>query len=204
MVYNGTSSGLNLALWEPHFGLPIVQHNLCTLLPGYSQWDMDVGEMFLNSPPHPDLIPFEGVDITYIKSRPYEEVWYQDRTRVWERWAKNFMGLTDSPYRSLQLLTHIKFIAYGYRNDALNPFQWSHAKLNTPGDKYYRTKLPWVMKVSSDGHLASEVFIYVDDVRIIAHSELACWKAAKIFCSICNSLGIQDASRKRTARDFSA
>ena len=43
-----------------------------------------------------------------------------------------------------------------------------------------------------------EVFIYVDDGCIIAHSELVCWKAANKFCSICNSLGIQDASRKRT------
>ena len=43
MVYNGTSCGLNLALWAPHFGLPIVQHTLRALLPGYSQCDMDVG-----------------------------------------------------------------------------------------------------------------------------------------------------------------
>ena len=28
MLYNGTSCGLNLALWEPHFGLPIVRHTL--------------------------------------------------------------------------------------------------------------------------------------------------------------------------------
>ena len=41
MVYNGTSYGLSLALWAPHFGLPIVQHNLRALLPGYSQCNMD-------------------------------------------------------------------------------------------------------------------------------------------------------------------
>ena len=46
MVYNGTSCGLNLALWAPHFGLPIVQHTLRALLPVYSQCDMDVGESF--------------------------------------------------------------------------------------------------------------------------------------------------------------
>ena len=53
MVYNGTSFSLNLALWEPHFGLPIVQHTLRDLLPVYSQCDMDVGEMLLKSPLHP-------------------------------------------------------------------------------------------------------------------------------------------------------
>ena len=134
MVYNGTSCGLNLALWAPNFGLPIVQHTLRALLPGYSQCDMDVGEIFLNFPLHPNLRPFAGVGITHIKIMPYEEGWDQDRTRVWESWAKNFMGLIDSPYRSLQLLMHVKFIAYGERKYSLNPFQWSHAKLNLPGD----------------------------------------------------------------------
>ena len=60
---------LNLALWAPHFGLPIVQHTLRALRPGYSQCDMDVGEISLNFPLHPDLIPFTGVDITHNKSR---------------------------------------------------------------------------------------------------------------------------------------
>ena len=43
MVYNSNSCGLNLALWAPHFGLPIVQYTLCALLPVYSHCDMDVG-----------------------------------------------------------------------------------------------------------------------------------------------------------------
>ena len=55
-----------------------------------------------------------------------------------------------------------------------------------------------MVKLISDGHLASEVFIYVDYGRIIAHSDLVCWQAAKRFCLICNSLGIQDTSRKQT------
>ena len=90
------------------------------------------------------------------------------------------MSLTDSPYRSLQLLIYFRFISYGERKDALNPFQWSNAKLNLPGDKSYTPKLPWVTKVRSDGHLASELFIYVDDSRIIAHSELVCWCSEKL------------------------
>ena len=84
------------------------------------------------------------------------------------------MGLTDSHYRYLQLLIHVKFIAYGDRKDPLNPFQWSHFKLILPGDKSYTPKLPWVIKLRSDGRLASEVFIYVRDGRIIPHSELVC------------------------------
>ena len=148
---------------------------------------MDVGEMFLKSTLHPDLKPFAGLDTTPIKSRLDKEGWYQEKTRVWECYAKNFKGLTESPYWSLQLLIHVTFIDNGERKDALNPFQWSHAKMNLPVDESYISKLLSVMKVRSDGHLASEVFIYVDDSRIIAHPKLVCWQAAKNFLSICNS-----------------
>ena len=74
MVYKGTSCGFNLALWEPHFGMQIFQHTLRALLPGYSQCYMDVGEMFLNFPLHPDLRPFSQLDTKTIKSRLDEEV----------------------------------------------------------------------------------------------------------------------------------
>ena len=47
--------------------------------------------------------------------------------------------------------------------------------MNLLGYESYTPKLPWVMKVRSDGYLAIKVFIYVDDVRIIAHLELVCW-----------------------------
>ena len=57
--------------------------------------------MFLNSPLHPDLRPFAGVDTTHIKIRPDEEGWDQEMTRVWIRWAKNFMGLTYPPLLSI-------------------------------------------------------------------------------------------------------
>ena len=43
MVYNDTSYGSNLAIWAPHSGLPIVQHNIHAILTGYSQCEMDVG-----------------------------------------------------------------------------------------------------------------------------------------------------------------
>ena len=82
MVYNSISCGLNLALWALYFGLPIFQHTLRVLLTGYSQCDMDVGEMFLDFPLQPDLRLFAGVDITHIKSRLDEEGWDHCRNRV--------------------------------------------------------------------------------------------------------------------------
>ena len=102
-------------------------------------------------PLHPELRPFAGVDITHTKIRLDEEVWDEDMTRVWERWAKNFMRLTDSHYQYLQLLINVKVISFVERNDTLNPFQWIHDKLNIPGDKSSTPKLPCVIKVRSEG-----------------------------------------------------
>ena len=55
MVYNGTGSGLNEAVWAPHFGLPYVSHTARSLMPGYCQCDMDIGKMFLNFLLHKEL-----------------------------------------------------------------------------------------------------------------------------------------------------
>ena len=56
-------------------------------------------------------------------------------------------------------MVNVKFISYGDREDTLNPFQWSQAKLNLQEDESYAPKLPWVMKSRLDGRLASVVFI---------------------------------------------
>ena len=199
MVYNAASCGLNDALWAPHFGLPTVQQTIRSLLPEYYQCDMDIGEMFLNFPLHTSLRPYAGVDITHVRGkRGKEEDWEVGRERVWERWSRNFMGMTDSPYRSLQLVIVAKHVAYGDRNDDQNPFQWKLVRLNLPGSPDYDPSLPWVAKYRADGHVASDVYIYADDGRLSGHSEGACWAAAKRLCSTFNSLGIQDSSRKRT------
>ena len=117
MVYNRTSSGLNTALWSQHFGLPIVVYAFRSLLDKYWQSDMDVGEMLLNFPLLGSPIrPYAGVDINHVRDgSDVASDWEKKRNRKWERWGRNFMGLTDSPYRSLQLLIKAKHIAYGDR-----------------------------------------------------------------------------------------
>ena len=111
MVYNASSCELNSVLWAPHFGLPVVQHTLRSLLPGYYQCNMDVGKMFLNFPLHNDIRSRVGVDITHVKGKDGEQgSWEQGCRKTWGRWSRNFMGLTDSLYRSLQLPMKEKFI----------------------------------------------------------------------------------------------
>ena len=109
------------------------------------------------------------------------------------------MGLRDSPYRSIQMALIARDMAYGDRTDPNNPFQWESVELNLPGQFGYDPTLPWVYKLRSDGHLASELYLYVDDGRPTGFSPRQCWLAARRFCSMCSYLGIQDASRKRTS-----
>lgn len=200
MVYNGTSSGLNAVIFAPHFGLPILTNTMRALLGGYFQADLDVAEMFLCFNLHPAMRPYAGVDVKLIKTeaRSKQEPWEEERTRGYERWSRNFMGMRDSPYRSMQMMLMAKNCAYGNRCDPSNPFRWERVILNLPGSEGYDPSLPWVMKVRSDGHLACEIFVYVDDGRITGWCKLECWRAAQRFSAVLSSLGIQDAYRKRT------
>ncbi len=140
MVYNGTSSGLNDVLFAPHFGLPTLSNTSRALLGGYYQTDLDVAEMFLCFPLHPEMRPYAGVDVSLIRTPPgslEEEPWEEGRTRIWERWVRNFMGMRDSPYRCMQLMLRAKYCAYGDRTEASNPFKWDRVVLNLPGDESY-------------------------------------------------------------------
>ena len=85
MVYNASPYGLKAVLWAPHFGLPVVQHSLQSLLPGYYQCDIDVGDMFLNFPLHKDICLHTGVDISHLQGKVGEQDrWDQGRTHTWE------------------------------------------------------------------------------------------------------------------------
>ncbi len=108
------------------------------------------------------------------------------------------MGLRDSPYRSLQWQVWVKLEVYGDQRFLSNPFHWDHVCLNLSGGKGYKSDLPWVMKIRADGFLAAEIFVYVDDGRVVAHSADLTWRAARAYVAGCSKLGVQDASRKQT------
>ena len=102
MVYNGTGCGLNDSIWAPHFGLPTVKHTLCSLLSGYYQCNLDIGEMFLNFLLNGTTKQMLGVDIQYIQSKAVADAeWENGRPDHWERWCRNWMGLRDFLYRSI-------------------------------------------------------------------------------------------------------
>lgn len=211
MVYNGTSSGVNDCLFGPHFSLPTITQATRALAEGYYQADMDIGEMFLNFMLGEELRPYSGVDVTHIctqrgdlqhhEPEPLDDIpnWERDRTRAWERWVRNWMGMIDSPYRSCHMMFIAKEIAFGDRNQRSNPFRWHVVVLNLPGTKSYNSKMPWVYKRRQDGAIANDCFIYVDDNKTTGSTSLECWKTSCRFWSKITNLGVQDAKRKRTS-----
>ncbi|KAL7531666.1 hypothetical protein ACHAXR_004165 [Thalassiosira sp. AJA248-18] len=50
-----------------------------------------------------------GVDISHVRSMdPKDGDWERGRAQQWERWCRNWMGLWDSPYRSIQDLIRVE------------------------------------------------------------------------------------------------
>lgn len=66
MVYDTTESGPNDALWVPTFSLPMVDHSLAGMEPGYFLGDTDLREMFLNFQLDLDIHPYGGIDISSL------------------------------------------------------------------------------------------------------------------------------------------
>ena len=108
------------------------------------------------------------------------------------------MGLRDSPYRPIQLLTCLKIEAFGDRWDRSNPFHWERVIYNMHGTNGYQPGLLWVIKVRFEGHLECEVYVYMDDGRVTNHCRELCWVTGRRFTSVCSNCGVQDAARKWT------
>ncbi|KAL7568776.1 hypothetical protein ACA910_018706 [Epithemia clementina (nom. ined.)] len=70
VVYDGTKSGLNEALYAPWFPLPDGDTLTNTLDDGYRCIDNDYGEMFLNFWLHPELQSYSGMDFSALYEHP--------------------------------------------------------------------------------------------------------------------------------------
>jgi hypothetical protein len=195
MVYDGTKSGLNENIWVPRFPLPTVNTHLRAVDSNTWMSDMDIGEMFLNFILHESMQALCGVDLTQFFGEKDET---GKPTILWERWTRAAMGLKSSPYQAVQAILVGKELVKGDRKDPKNAFRWDEVRLNLPGSKDYDPKHPWVSKIRlTDGKIAADLFVYVDDARITGPSEEECWAATRQTASRVNELGIQEAARKR-------
>lgn len=186
LVYDGTKCGLNDSLWAPNFFLPSVDSMLLNMNTHTWSADLDLTEMFLNYPLNKDLVPYSGVDYTEV---------LQSKTTVWLRWHRMFMGLTSSPYVTGKMFGWTIDIIMGNRWDANNPFRWDAVKANLPGMLTYNPRQPRMVK-TSEGNIAAALEAYVDDLRLLGHSELSCHAATARAAKILQYLGQQNATRK--------
>ena len=192
MVYHGTKRGFNGSCWAPWFMLPTVEQHLRATDPGSYMGDLDIGEMFLNFVLNEEVRQYCGIDLTRVFP---EEV--QPGEVLWETWARCGMGFTFSPYQAVQGVLWAEEEILGPGDYEGNPFNFDQVILNLPGSDEYEPWRPWVYKVTSEGNTASELLVYVDDVRVINGGEESCWKASHWVASKLNFLGLQDAARKR-------
>jgi hypothetical protein len=163
LVYNGTSCGLNAALWAPNFWLPTAKTALRSLDFNFYSVDMDLGDMFLNFPLHRELQSYSGIDLTPLKRPlgittpgPFHVHW----TRCW-------MGSKPSPFYAVSFFYIAEEFVRGNHIDKDNPLRWDDIVLNIPGDPAYTPSKPRVFKWDKLGeHIAGDLAVF-DMIRIV-------------------------------------
>ncbi len=196
MVYDGTKSGLNDAMWAPWFSLPTIETHLRFVNECSFMGDIDIGDMFHNFILHGKNQCVAGVDLTSFF--PEEMVLKGFAQVLWEHWSRCGMGFKPSPYYAIQGILFADEYIRGDPSDQSNVFRWDEVSLNLPGSQEYDPSKPWVSKRrSSDGKIAADFVIYVDDVRSAGNSWEEARLASRRIGSLLNWLGVQDAARKR-------
>jgi hypothetical protein len=196
LVYDGSSSGLNDALWAPSFWMPMSE-SAVRLISFYSfLFDSDIGECFLNFPNDKKLRKYCGVDLSpfrgSLRSRPNFIV-----GQLWEQWNRGFMGCKASPYNTVRYLYLADEFCRGHRRCLKNPMRWDFAKLNLPGNKRFDPRLPRVYKWDAKAEkIAGDVCQFLDDERGSGHSLENAWQVHRQYIAKQQYLGIQDAPRK--------
>jgi len=201
MVQNGSSCGLNEAVWASNFWLPMSGSMIRVLGFNYKVVDIDLGEMFLNFPLDPYLIPYSAMDISPFRNdfiSAFPDTQLLEPSKLYVVNNRCWMGLRPSPEWACRFYYLAEEFIRGDENDPDNPLFWDQVKLNLIGNVGYNASLPNVMKWNSlVGRIAGDIKAYVDDLRAIGWSLEHAWKIARMIASRLQYLGIQDAARKR-------
>ena len=81
--------------------------------------------MLLNFLLNDTMKEMTGVDVQHVRSKEALGLDWENNIQLdFERWCRNWMGLRDSPYRSIQLLVRLEIEAYGDWWDRSNRFHW--------------------------------------------------------------------------------
>ena len=189
LVYDGTKSKLNDAVFAPNFFLPFLDSVLMWVNADSWLADLDLGEMFLNYFLDKKIRAYSGVDLTKFVDNDEES------KSNWERWNRTFMGFTFSPYASCKLFGWTVDVINGDRWDKSNPYRWDKIKTNFPGSPNYDPTQPRLCKMI-DELIAAILEVFVDDIRTIGPTMDRCRSATRRASQILQYLGQQDAARK--------
>ena len=198
IVYNGTRSGLNDALWAPSFFLPTA-NTAARVMSFYTYCvDLDLGEMFLNFLMDKKIRAFAGVDVTCLQVFFDDYVAAEHKPQMWERWERLFMGMKSSPYNAVRYFYWAEEFARGNPAEVNNALRYDKVVFNLPGMEGYDPSLPNVMKMNDlVDRIAGDVVTFVDDLRGSGYDMENAWQVARQIASRLQYLGIQDAPRKR-------
>ena len=200
LVFNGTSCGVNGALFASNFWLPMSGTMTRLLSFGYRVVDMDIGEMFLNFPLHKTLQPYSGVDLSLFKAELKHLVPTKQRhgSKLGATWTRLWFGMRQSPEHAAAFYYLAEEFIRGKHDDKNNPLRWDSIVLNLVGNMDYNPTFPNVYKWDNRSkRIAGDIIAYVDDLRAIGFSMEQAWLIARRVASHLQYLGIQDAARKR-------
>jgi hypothetical protein len=189
LVYDGSKSGLNDAVFSPNFFLPFPDSLLMWINADTWMADLDLGEMFLNYFLDKRVRGYSGVDLTKFLEAD------EEFKNTWERWCRTFMGFTFSPFSSCKLFGWTVDVIYGDRWDKLNPYRWDRVRLNFPGSANYNPTQPRLCKMIGE-LIAAILEVFVDDIRTLGATMERCRNATRRASQILQYLGQQDAARK--------
>lgn len=206
VVFNGTSCGINKAVFASNFWLPMSNTMTRLLSFGYRCVDVDIGEMFWNFPLHPVLQLYSGVDLTpfrenILKSSTrhlFQEKHLKSNKRLITKLTRVWMGFKQSPEIACRYFYLAEEFIRGNHRESKNPLRWDSIKINLIGDKNFNPTFPNVYKWDErKKRIAGDLIAYVDDLRSIGYSMEDAWQITRRVCSHIQYLGIQDAARKR-------
>lgn len=122
--------------------------------------DIDVGQAFLNHQAHKSERHSLGVRVI----ETHNDGSFEPHRIM--RWRTLYFGGKCSPYLANKAQARILEHCKGDPTDPRNPFQWDRVILNLPcGDR--DPSFPRVMKIRSDGELATDEETFVDDIHVM-------------------------------------
>ena len=201
VVFDGTSSGLNEALWAPNFYLPTSQ--AASTLLTFSTWmaDVNLGEMFHNFPMSDRIRKVSGVDVGPVAAAMLTLLRMSRNGQCFLRWSRLFMGMRPSPYNAVRYFYWGDEFIRGNPNRSDNAMRYNRVILNLPCMENYDPRQPKVMKWINQarnnvGAVAGDLITFVDDCRITGFLKEHCHEVHRQVASRIQFLGMQDAPRK--------